>query len=457
MAVNNPISFSSVLADLGQWRMLLENAQQQDVAAFKALLCRVISELDQLLSAQLSAVIEAEQFKKLEASWAGLQSLVQLPVSNRRIKVKLLDFSWHMLSSDLNQSFEIRHCSLFKKIYSNELDTAGGQPFGLLVVDHHVQSDLDADADFDDLYTLQLLAELAERSLCPVALGVANDFFGDDPARQIHDHARIKRILNSSDLQSWQLLRNHSASRFLHLVLPEYRIRQPRQNYSAGFVFNQANTNQGVLWGNPAYMLAANVIREFDRISWFGFLRAHDSRGSNGALIDLQDSVCSPLCARIDIFSESDGFWAEQGFVPVSSIYLSGQLGLFSNQSVWKATNEASKTSAMLQTNLMACRFGHYIKAKMRDRVGSFESAESCQRELYKWLQNYISNADYGDETIMARYPLKHAEVRFIEDRYDATRYHCQIKLQPQYQYEMLDTHITLMSDVSSSKLGEGQ
>ncbi|WP_019613332.1 type VI secretion system contractile sheath domain-containing protein [Psychromonas ossibalaenae] len=455
MAVNNPTSFANVLTDSGQWRMLLEHAQEQDVSRFKVQLCRIITQLDQLMSEQLSAVIEAPEFKKLEASWSGVHSLVQLPVSQRRIKVKLLDFSWKMLSTDLNQSFEVNRSALFKKTYANELDTAGGQPFGLLVVDHHIQSDLDADADFDDLYTLQLLAELGERSLCPAVLGVDNDFFGDDPARLMHDHTRIKRILNSLDLQSWQLLRSHSASRFLHLVLPEYRIRQARRNYPAGFVFNEKNTNQSVLWGNPAYLLAANVIREFDRISWFGFLRAHDTSGSYGALIDVKDNVCSPLRARIDIFCESDGFWAEQGFVPVSSIYLSGQLGLFSNQSVWKPVNEAAKTSAMLQTNLMACRFGHYIKAQMRDRVGSFDSAASCQRDLDKWLQNYISNVDYGDETIMARYPLKHAEVAFIEDRNDATRYHCRIKLQPQYQYEMLDTHITLSSDVSASELGE--
>jgi type VI secretion system protein ImpD len=455
MTVNNPTSFANILNDLGQWRMLLEHAHKQDRASFKALLCRVITQLDQLMSDQLCEVIEAPEFKKLEASWSGLQSLVLLPVSYRKIKVKLLDFSWRMLSTDLNQSFEISRSALFKKVYSNELDTAGGQPFGLLVVDHHVQSDLDSDADFDDLYTLQLLAELGERSLCPVTLGVDNCFFGDEPGRLMHDPARIKRILNSQDLQSWQLLRNHNASRFLHLVLPEYRIRQPRQNYAAGFIFNEKNTNKAVLWGNPVYLLAANVLREFDRISWFGFLRAHDSSGSHGALIDLKDSDGLPLKARIDIFSETDGFWADQGFVPLSSIYLSGQLGLFSNQSVWKPVNEMAKTSAMLQTNLMACRFGHYIKAQMRDRVGTFDSALTCQRDLNKWLQNYTSNIDYGDETIMARYPLKNAEVSFIEDRNDATRYYCRIKLQTQYQYEMLETHITLMSDVSASELGE--
>jgi len=141
MTVNNPTSFANVLDDLGQLRMLLKHARKQDKASFKALLCRVITQLDQLMSEQLCEVIEAPEFKKLEASWSGLQSLLLLPVSYRRIKVKLLDFSWQMLSTDLNQSFEISRSALFKKVYSNELDTSGGQPFGLLIVDHHVQSD----------------------------------------------------------------------------------------------------------------------------------------------------------------------------------------------------------------------------------------------------------------------------------------------------------------------------
>ena len=455
MTISNPTSSSNVLAETGQWRMLLELAKQQDNDGFVALLSRVIAQLDQTLSDQLAEIMQAKEFKKLEATWSGLASLAELPVSGRRVKIKLLDFSWSMLSTDLNQSFEVSRSALYKKVYANELDTAGGQPFGLLVVDHLAHSDLDDDSDFDDLYTLQLLAELGERSLCPVALGVDRYFFGDDPARLLHDSARLTRILNSDDLQSWQLLRNHSSSRFLHLVLPEFRIREPYRHYSAGFVFNEPNTNNSVLWGNAAYLLAANVIREFDRISWFGFLRAYDKTGRDGALVKPSMPICTPLKAHVDLYSENDGFWSEQGFVPVTSVYLSGQLGLFSNQSVWKPVDEASKTSAMLQTNLMACRFGHYIKAQIRDRVGSFDSAMTCQRDLERWLQQYMSEVDYGDESIMARYPLKHADVQLVQDERDATKYRCQIKLQPQYQYEVLDTHIVLMTDVAARKLGE--
>ena len=475
MTTSTPTSSASILQDVGLWRMLLDNAKQQNISGFKALLSNVICQLDGLLSDQLSAVIQDPAFKQLEASWTNVQNLTFLPVSTRRVKIKLIDVSWSELSADLNQSFDLSHSALYKKVYSKELDTAGGQPFGLLVADRLVQFDLDEEATFDDLYTLQLLADLGERSLCPIALGLDQYFFGDEPARLVHDQARIKRILTSLDFQSWQLLRQRGSSRFLNIVLPEYRLRSPYQAYKAGFVFTELANDSSVLWGNAAYLLAANVIREFDRISWFGFLRAYDESGSYGAIINAPATVSgnasvnglsssqSPMLnrdrlsidARINIYSEHDSFWSEQGLVPISSVYLSDQNGFFSNQSVWQPTDEASRVNGMLQTNLMACRFAHYIKAQIRDRIGSFDSAATCERDLEQWLQNYISGVDYGDESIMARYPLKQASVTFTQDSFDSTKYRCQIHLQPQYQYEMLDTHIVLLTDVSARKLGE--
>ncbi|WP_087024144.1 type VI secretion system contractile sheath domain-containing protein [Thaumasiovibrio subtropicus] len=442
------------ITNIANWQRLLDVARQQDVSRFKQLLGKLIAELDGLMSRQLSAVINAEEFKQLEASWLSLQRLVMLPINQRRAKVKLLDASWQDVASDLNLSFDLTKSNLYRKVYSQELDTAGGQPFGLLLVDHKVHADMQDDSDFDDLYSLQLVAELGERALCPVVMGVNHDFFGDDPARQLHDSARVSRILSSVDYQSWQLLRGNIATRFLHLVMPEVRLRQPWQHCSAGFVFNQPMRSESVLWGNPAYLMAESVLKEFDRISWFGFLRAYDERGSYGAILSPTADQFVPT--RVDIFSEMDGFWSEKGFTVLTSLYLSGHQGFFSNQSVWQAPDEASRLLGMLQTNLMACRFGHYIKAQIRDQIGRYDSAQDCQRSLERWLQRYTSDVDYGDDVIMARYPLKSYEVNLVEDPRDVTRYLCEIKLQPQYQYEILDAQIILSTNVSSREVGEG-
>ncbi|CZF78274.1 hypothetical protein GCE9029_00738 [Grimontia celer] len=433
------------------WRALLDASRSNELGKFKALLGNLISSMDETISEQLSEVIQDASFKKLESSWKGLESLVELPISMRRIKVKVWDVTWKELANDVNLSFNVTQSTLYRKTYSQELDTAGGQPFGLLVVDHRVHPEFSEDSDYDDLYSLQLLAEVGERALCPIALGVDPNFFGDDPARQMHDSARIARILESDDYRSWQLLRKSSASRFLHLVLPEYSQREPWTHYPAGFVFDEHPVKDPILWGNPAFLLAANVLREFDRISWFGFLRAYDETAEHGAILLHKKGQHG----RVDLYSEDDGFWSEQGFIALTSLYLSGQQGFFSNQSVWLPPDEASRLLGMLQTNLMACRFGHYIKAQLRDQVGSFDSAADCKRSLEKWIQKYISEVDYGDDAIMARYPLKSCDITLVEDPSDKTRYLCEIKLQPQYQYEILDAQIVLATAVSANEVGE--
>ena len=449
-------NFSPTSTDNGTsilWQRLGAALAQKSSDQITIVLAQLVSHLDEVISEQVSEIIQHQKFKQLEASWSSLKELTQLSVSQRRVKLRLLDLSWDNISTDLNLSFDMRQTSLYKKIYSKELDTAGGTPFGLVVVDHKISPYYGDDSNYDDLYTLQLLSEVAERSLCPFVLSIDELFFGDEPNRQLHDSERINRILDSEDFHSWSILRKNISSRFLHLTLPDYLLRPPYSGYKAGFIFNEKQNQDYALWGNSAYLLATNVIREFDRISWFGFLRSYNSEGDHGAIISRSNN--KSIQTKVDIFSEEDGFWGESGFVPLTSLYMSDQKGFFSNQSVWNPPTEEEQVLGMLQTNLMACRFGHYIKAQTRDQIGGYDSIDDCKRSLERWLQKYISELDYGEDSVMARYPLKSSEVKISKDPNDSTRYHCQISLQPQYQYELIDVQVVFSTSLSNSEVGE--
>ncbi|WP_211829602.1 type VI secretion system contractile sheath domain-containing protein [Kistimonas asteriae] len=429
----------------------------------RAIIACLIAELDAVLSEQLTLVVRHGQFQALEASWRSLEGTVLAQGSKGGQRLKLLDCTWAELSADLNLASDIRRSGLFRKVYSRELDTAGGEPFGLLLVDHRVSAGASSATGFDDLYTLQLLADLGARSLCPVVSGVDRQFFGDDPLRILHDRSRVSRILDSEDMASWQLLRTIESARFLGLVLPGIRLRTRWQDCFPGFVFSEPADNEGELWGSASWAFVANVMGEFNRISWFGFLRSCDEAGVSGAIVNhpgetgsnrqgIPNYLFSPV-ADIDLPAEQDTFWAELGFIPLCSIYLSGQLGFFSNQSVYRADchhNEQVKT--MIQTTLMACRFAHYVKVLARDLVGSWDSADECRQLLQNWIQDYVSEVDYGEDVVMARYPLKAANVVLTADPDDQTRYRCEISLLPQYQYDYLDSYIQLATDVVSGK-----
>lgn len=420
--------------------------EQQEHNRLCALIGQWIHLIDRRCSTQLQQVLNHPQFCALEARWRSLQHLTALVSRSGRVVIRLLDLAWAPLARDLNTAFEIRHTLLYRLLYQRELNTAGGTPFGLLLVDHPLV--FTGSDEYDELYTATRLAELGEVSLCPVIMGTDPKFTGDDLHWFTADRERIARILSSDDYRLWEKLRCHESARFLYLTLPRFLVRYPHTAPRCGFVYQPDNPEGGELWGNAAWLLVMNVIREFERISWFGFLRSYDDNATQGAIIAplTGGDSCTPpvIITETDLACEQDSFWGEQGLTACTSLYLSGQYGFFSHHSVWQPPAPHWRQLTMLQTNLMACRFAHAIKAQIRDKIGSFETLAACQQSVERWLKQYVSDVDYGEEAIMADYPLRQAGVEMSADVADPTRYRCRICLQPQYQYDISEAKVDI-------------
>ena len=111
-----------------------------------------------------------KKFEALEGRWRNLHELVNLPVNYKALKVRVFNISWREISQDLNISTSVKHSRLYNLIANREFNTLGGEPYGLIVIDHNLTLDIDYENEFDDLYTLELLASLGEKSLCPIIL-----------------------------------------------------------------------------------------------------------------------------------------------------------------------------------------------------------------------------------------------------------------------------------------------
>ena len=433
----------------------LENAapDQNQSDWFEAVVQKLVSEIDECLSRQLELVIQAPVFKELEALWRNLSALIGEGYPRNQVRIRVLDMSWQQLSDDLNLSFTLKESLLYRRVYQQEFSTSGGQPYGLLLVNHEVTTDLDHLSGHDDLYTLQLLGQLGHEALCPVLMAASNDFIGTSDPDVWTDPERVRRIFASDDFNSWQNLRAEPVSQFLGLTLPALQIREPWFDYSDHFLFDERpvySPDSHILWGNSAFALTRNILREFCRISWFGFLRTGSSARNGGAIVDLIEKPVTSL--RITPILEN--FYSDNGFIPLSTGYLDDTIGIFSNRSVFHPEAAGSSDNAvisMLQTTLLACRMGHYLKIQIRDKIGSYKTAAECERELNRWLQIYTSNVEHAEEHILARYPLKKAMVKVTESS-GSGHYHCQISLQPQYQFDFLSSSIVLKTDLASSE-----
>ena len=424
----------------------------------EALIQKLVAGIDEMITLQLSAIIQHPAFKKLEALWRGLWFMLEaVPAhqSEKVLRVRVLDLRWEELVKDLDQSVSVQSSVLYRLTCQQELNTLGGQPFGLLLVDHPVSSELDEISGSDDFYLLQLLGELGQEALCPVILPVARNFLGTEDINVWADQERVKRILASDDFSGWRRLRRQSVSRFLGLTLPELLLRKPWQRCYQRIHFNEyAVHGKGSdhLWGNSVFAFAGNVLAEFYRIRWFGFLREPES---GGAIVRPRASL--PVAARLRLTDSLEEFYSEQGFIPLMTCYLTHDLAFFNNRSVFRPPVDEDdwRILGMLQTTLLGCRFGHYLKVLIREHIGSYQSAEACERELNGWLQGYVSNVDYADASVLSRYPLKRAVAK-VTGNANLGIYQCQIELQPQYQFDVINTQIVLKADASELASGTG-
>ena len=63
------------------------------------------------------------------------------------------------------------------------------------------------------------------------------------------------------------------------------------------------------------------------------------------------------------------------------------------------AASANARLSAQLPYIFATSRFAHYLKAMMRDKVGSFMTRQNCQDFLNRWISQYVLlNDDVGPE-----------------------------------------------------------
>lgn len=420
----------------------------------RAALGRLVLDLDARLAAQLNEIIEAPAFARLEAAWRGVLSVVCEADGAPGVKVRLLDLSWNALSDDLNLASDLRRTALYRLIGARELETLGGEPFGLIMVDHPLSASLES--AYDEFFTARLLADLGEVVACPFVLGVADDFFGETDAAWLTDQRRIASILASEDYAGWQALRAAPTARFLGLVMPRIHLRGRYHEHDVGFRFHQRPSQSSGLWGNGASLFLRSVIGEFRRAAWFGFLKLVADAPGVGA-VPGPDRAPVPRDAdpvargRARLNREIAAFYAEQGFIPIAESPRSNALYLVGNRSVTACNdNPRLEVLTQLQSVLIACRLVHYIKVQLRRLIGQVKTAQECELTLNNWIEQYVSNLSDATPEILARYPLKAARVRVRPAASGAAHFRVEILLKPQYQIDNVSGEITLMTDVGS-------
>ena len=443
----------------------LNSSQDIELAVNKS-----IAQIDQLINDQINAVIHHKEFQRLEASWRGLWYLVTQAEVSRTIKIRLLDITWSEVSKDIERALDVDQSQLFQKIYSEEYGTPGGEPFGVIIGDYEISHKRSARHPYDDISTLSGISQIAAASFAPFICSVSSEFFGLDDFSTLGMPINLHSIFAQHEYIRWRSLREKQDSRFLGLTLPKILMRKPYRtkpgNYKGVYFYEKPGKDNHTthLWGNACYAFGGVLIREFANVGWFGHIRGVPRDQIGGGLITNlpnvgfnTDKELVSLKPSVDVIitDSMERELSDLGLIPLCHCYDTPFSAFYSNQSVQqpkyrhsKPEDINAKLSAMLQHVLCASRIAHYLKVMIRDKIGSFITAEDCERFLMEWLFRYTTGRDDLDWEEQARYPLRQANVKVSERPDKPGQYFCVIHLVPHYQLDHMASELELVTEL---------
>ncbi len=449
-------------------------ALTRDPARLTALLTRDIAALDAMIARQLDSILHHPRLRRLEGSWRGLAWLTSRLNITGRVKLRILNVSWAEICRDLERAAEFDQSQTFRSIYEDEFGIAGGEPYGLLVVDHEVRHRPGPGAITDDISALASLAGVAAAAFTPLVIGASPALFGVDEFAELSGVGDPTSAMNTAEYQRWKRLSAQDDARFLAVTLPRTLARLPWEETlerHRGFRYRETVlTPSDRVFSNAGYLVAACVIRAFETYAWPADMRGYDIDRLGGGIVedlpepwfttDPADGLDRPAL-ELMLTDRQERALVAAGLLPVSAIPFGGQALIGAARSLQMPASRVAGQNAVAaaanarlsaQFNSMVCvsRFAHFVKVMGRDMVGSFKTAAEVQRFLQDWLMKFANaNTDAGPET-MARYPLRSAAVTITETPGKPGVFGCIIQLQPHFQLDDVSASFRLMTELSA-------
>jgi len=422
-----------------------------------------IAQIDHLISIQLNEILHHEQFQKLEGSWRGLKYLMDQSETSANLKIKVLNVSKKELLRDLQRAPEFDQSALFKKIYEEEFGIFGGSPFAGVVGDYEFGRGP------EDIELLEKISNVAAAAHAPFLSAASPEMFNLDSFTQLDAPRDMGKVFDTTEYAKWKSFRASEDSRYVALTCPRILMRLPygkETKQVEGFGFEEhvgGGDHSKYLWGNAAFALASRMTKAFALYGWCAAIRGVEGGGLVEGLpvhnfyTDSGD-VAMKCPTESPITDRREKELADAGFAPLVHCKGTDYAAFFSVQSCNKpklydsdAANANARLASQLPYIMAVCRFAHYLKAMMRDKIGSFTSRTECERWLNKWITNYVTPDDSASAATKAQYPLRDARVEVLEVPGKAGAYRAVAFLRPHFQLDELTVSLRLVAELHAS------
>lgn len=428
----------------------------------------IIAEIDKKLSEQINLVMHSEEFRQLEGTWRGLYHLVSNTETDETLKIRVMNISKGELGKTLKKykGTAWDQSPLFKKLYEDEFGSPGGSPYGCIIGDYAF------DHTPPDVGILAGMGQICAAAHAPFITAAAPTLMNMESWRELGNPRDLTKIFQTPEYAAWKSLRESEDSKYIGLTMPRFLARLPYGSKTSPVEeFDFEEDTEGAddkkyAWSNSAYAMGTNITRAFKLNGWCARIRGVESGGMVEGLpvhtFPTDDGGVDMKCpTEIAITDRREAELAKNGLMPLSHWKNTDYAVFVGAQSLNKPAvyDDADATAnanlaARLPYLFATCRFAHYLKCIVRDKIGSFKERADMERWLNQWISNFVSSDPNASESVKAQYPLAAAEVVVEEVPGNPGYYSSKFFLRPHFQLEGLTVSLRLVTKLPSAKGG---
>jgi type VI secretion system protein ImpC len=419
-----------------------------------------IAQIDHLLSLQLNEILHHPAFQKLEGSWRGLKYLMDNSETGTGLKIRVLNATKKELLRDIEKAPEFDQSALFKKVYEEEYGVFGGAPFGALIGDYEFGKHP------EDMALLEGVSHIAAQAHAPFVSAAAPELLNLESYTQLDAPRDLAKIFDSTEYAKWKSFRQSEDARYVALCLPRTLSRLPYGKDSKpvdDFSYEEhvdGTDHSKYLWMNAAYSLGARMTNSFATYGMCVAMRGVEGGGLVEGLpvhnfYTDEGDLALKCPTEVPITDRREKELADLGFVPLVHCKGTDYASFFSVQTCQKpkkydsdSANANARLSAQLPYVMAVSRFAHYLKAMMRDKIGSFMSREEASAFLNRWITRYVTPDDSASPAAKAERPLREARIDVSEVPGKPGVYKAVAFLRPHFQLDELTVSLRLVAEL---------
>jgi type VI secretion system protein ImpC len=430
-------------------------AQRVDKAAVDAM----IAEIDQRISAQTNEILHAPEVQTLETTWRELKFLIERVDFRENVKVEILNASKEDLIADFEDTPELVKSGLYKNVYSSEYGTFGGHPYGMIV------SNYDFDPGPQDMQLLRNCASIAAVSHAPFIANASPKFFGGESFLELPKLKDLKSMFEGPQYARWNSFRDSEDARNVALCLPRFLLRLPYSQETIpsktfNFTEDVLEKHDAYLWGHAAVAFASRVADSFAKYRWCPNIIGPQAGGTVENLplhiYEAMGETQTKIPTEIQLTERREFELSEEGFIGLvfrkgadNACFFSANSPqrpkLFGNSAEGKVAETNYRLGTQLPYMFIVNRLAHYIKVLQREQIGSAKERSDLERELNKWIGQYVVNMDNPAPTVRAKRPLRDAAVSVEDVDGQPGWYRCAIRVRPHFKYMGADFTLSLV------------